>query len=271
MPEEEDAPARVVIVDDEPLARRRIRRLLSSRDDVTLIAECGAGDEAVRVLEKLECDLLFLDIRMPGKDGFEVLRSLETERPPLVVFVTAFNDYAIQAFEAHALDYLLKPFEDERFFQCLDRGLERVRLGRRDQIHRGILHLLGHYRGESSTAEEPVEAKPSAPERLIVKSSGSILFLDPAELDWVQAEGSYLWLHVGETSHLHRETLKRLEDRLPPDRFLRIHRSTIVNLEKVREVKRTRHGEYRVCLTSGATLNVSLSRREALERALKIR
>jgi two-component system LytT family response regulator len=247
------AEIRVLIVDDEPPARERIRGLLADERDITILQECESGLEAVSAIRERSPDLVFLDVQMPGLDGFGVLDALEGERLPVIVFVTAYDAYAVRAFEVHALDYLLKPFDRERF----QATLERVRL------------TLGESAGDST---EPVaaplgESPDRAPlRRLLGRRDGRLIVLKVAEIDWMESAANYVSLHVGKESYLVRETLQSLEGRLDPDQFIRIHRSTIVNLDRVQEIEPYFHGDYIVKLRDGQRLTLSRTYRERVQR-----
>ncbi len=252
---------RTLIVDDEPLARSRIRQLLEAERDVDVIGECANGIAAVEVIRSTAPDLVFLDVQMPGGGGFEVVERVGSEEMPMTVFVTAYDEFALQAFEAQALDYLLKPFEVERF----RRTLQRVR------AHFELRHQeLSAPAGPTGPVGEATMSNGRAGclERFHVRSGSRILFVEAERVDWIGAEGNYLRLHVGRQSHLIRETLSHLEARLDPRRFLRIHRSTIVNLERVRALETVLQREYLVILEDGTKLSSSSTYRARLERAL---
>jgi len=250
---------RTLIVDDEPAARAGLRQLLATDPEIVVAGECASGREAVTAIQDAAPDLLFLDVQMPELDGFGVLREIGTEGVPAVVFVTAFDQYALRAFEVHALDYLLKPFSDARFRESLTRAKEQVRRGRLGQLSRRLAALLDTY-------GEP--APRGYLERLVVKSGGRVTLLQVGEIEWIDADGDYARIHVGKAWHLLRETMKRLEQQLDPARFVRIHRSTIVNLEKVKELQPFYRGEYVVVLHNGVTLKLSRGYRANLEARL---
>jgi two-component system LytT family response regulator len=246
---------RALIVDDEPLARERLRALLTNDDEVEVVGECGDGHEAITAIDTLTPDLVFLDVQMPSVDGFGVVSAVGPERMPLTIFVTAFDQYALKAFEVHALDYLLKPYDQDRF----DTALRRAK------------HRLGHHRIEAGMHEKLLallaDAKPAAPpplERIAIKSGGSVYFLRSEEIDWIEAAGNYTRLHVGKKVHLLRETMTALEGKLDTKRFVRIHRSTIINLERVRELQPYFHGDYVVLLHDGTQLTLSRNYRQKL-------
>ncbi|MFO0965190.1 MAG: LytTR family DNA-binding domain-containing protein [Gemmataceae bacterium] len=245
---------RTLIVDDEPLARQRLRALLTTDADVALLGECGDGAEAVTELGRLRPDLVFLDVQMPVLDGFGVLQALGADWAPEVIFVTAHDHYALKAFEVHALDYLLKPFDKARFASALERAKARIRQGA--GLDERVQALL-----------QSVQPR-SGPERLIVKSAGRIYFIRIDDVDWIEAAANYVRLHVGKEDHLLRESLTALEKRLDPARFARIHRSTIVNLERIRELQPVFHGDYVLILRDGTELAVSRNFRDKLRAAL---
>jgi two-component system LytT family response regulator len=239
---------RAAIVDDEPFARERVRRLLRDAPDIEIVAECPDGFRAVAELSALRPDLLFLDVVMPGKDGFAVLDDLG-DAAPAVIFLTAHDRFAIRAFEAAALDYLLKPFDEERFARALDRA--RRALG-----------------GGAADRARAVAFAPGGLTRFVVKHQGRIRFVKVADVTHIAAEGNYARVHAGGAEHLVRETLASLEDALDPARFVRIHRATIVNLDRVRELAPLWNGNFEVVLDTGARLTLSRRYRASLERRL---
>jgi two-component system LytT family response regulator len=248
---------RAVIVDDEPLARQRVRTLLEADPEIDLIAECADGEQAVAALEEHKPDLVFLDVQMPLLDGFGVLAALEGDWMPVVVFVTAHDRYALKAFEVHALDYLLKPFDRERFQAALERAKAQVRKEQDGDVSEKLFALLQ----DVKDARRPQE-------RLVVKSAGRVYFVRIEDIDWIEAAGNYARLHVGKDTHLLRESMSGLEARLDARKFLRIHRSTIVNLERIRELQPTFHGDYAVTLRDGTELTLSRGYRDKLQELL---
>ncbi|HEY7462125.1 MAG TPA: LytTR family DNA-binding domain-containing protein [Gemmatimonadota bacterium] len=246
--------ARVLIVDDEPFARERIRALLAGEPRVEVVGECGDGRSAVRATLALAPDLLFLDVQMPELNGFAALRAIGVEKAPAVIFVTAFDRYAVEAFEVHALDYLLKPFSEDRFRAALNRALARLEQGEPEDVARRIGALLEEVGGRARDGGRRRHL-----DRLPIRGDGRITFLATGDVDWIEAVGNYARIHSGRTSHLVRETMTALEAKLDPDTFLRIHRSTIVNLGRCRELRPLPHGEYEVLLENGT--RVILSRR----------
>jgi two-component system, LytTR family, response regulator len=246
---------RTLIVDDESLARERLRQLLKSEPEVEVVGECADGQEAVSMIEKEKPDLIFLDIQMPEVDGFGVLEAVKVEPAPVIVFVTAHDKFALRAFEVHAVDYLLKPFDRERFQKALSRALERVR-------HR---EGVGQLEAQSAViAELKPPARPL--DRLAVKTGGRVIFVKLVDLDYIEAAHNYVELHVEKQSHLLRETLNSIEARLPPDKFVRISRSVIVNIERVKELQPLFYGEYTVTLQNGTRLTLSRRYRESLQQ-----
>lgn len=246
---------RTVIADDEPLARERMRSLLGAEQDIEVVAETGDGLATVDAILTHRPDLVFLDIHMPKLDGFGVIEAVGPEQMPTVVFVTAYDKHALRAFEVQALDYLLKPFDDDRFQAALARVRELIEGGQRD-VERRLLALVRDLN------------RPSRPERLVVKSGGRLFFLRIDEIDWVEAAGNYVKLHVGTDAHLMRETMTSIEQRLNPEMFFRIHRSHIVNLERIKELQPWFNGEYVVMLQNGTRLTLSRGYRDKLQERL---
>jgi len=248
---------RVLIVDDEPLARERIAGMLKGDSDIEIIGTCANGRDALAAIQKQSPDLVFLDIQMPEMDGFEVLQKIPPESMPLVIFVTAYDKYALRAFEVFALDYLLKPFDRERFQKALTRVKSEVFHRSESDFQQQVLALL-----------EDLKIRPQSLTRMAVKSGGRIFFLRADEIDWVEAEGNYVRLHVGKESYLLRETIGALEEQLDRRKFLRIHRSTIVNIDRIQELQPWFHGEFRVILRNGTALMLSRTHREKLQELL---
>ncbi len=248
---------RTLVVDDEPLARERIRALLTEQPDIDVIGEARDGEEAVQAILAQEPDLVFLDIQMPKMDGFEVIRTVGPENMPLVVFVTAYDQHALKAFDVRALDYLLKPFDRERFAESIGRVRQAIERSGTDEIGRRLLELVR-------------ELKPGGgrSDRLVIKSAGRLFFLRIDEIDWVEAAGNYVKLHVGTEEHLLRETMNGIEVKLDPDKFFRIHRSRIVNMERIKELQPWFNGEYVVILRNGTKLTLSRGYREKLQERL---
>jgi two-component system LytT family response regulator len=257
---------RTLIVDDEPLARQNLRALLKDDHEVEIINECGSGHEAVRAIQNDPPDLLFLDIQMPEMSGFDVLAKIDTERIPAIIFVTAFDQYALKAFDAHALDYLLKPFADARFEQALRRAKSQIEQREINNLSRKLFALLED-RDQMARAGQTERA--SHLTRLMIKSSSRVFFLKTDEIDWIGADDYYVKLHVGRKTHLLRETMNELETKLDPEKFLRIHRSTIVNIDRIKEMHPHFNGDYIILLHDGTELKLSRSRREQAQSILK--
>lgn len=248
---------RTLVVDDEPPARRRLQELLEKEPDIEVRGAFGDGAEALAAIARETPDLLFLDVQMPGIDGFELLDRVEPDRRPIVVFVTAYDTYALKAFEVRALDYLLKPFSDERFEAALARARERVRSRERESIGEKVLALVG---------APPVRTYVS---RLPVRNRGQVLFLDVSDVEWIEAAGVYATIHEGGRQHLVRESLAAIEARLDPSQFARIHRSAIVAIDRVSALRLDEGGGFRVLLRDGTLLPLSRRQRDALEERLK--
>lgn len=246
-------PMRTLIVDDEPLARDRLRTMLNGESDVEIVGEAGDGRIAVDEIRRLAPDLVFLDIQMPELDGFEVLAEVSAAPPPAIVFVTAYDQYAIKAFEVNALDYLLKPFDRARFLTALERARERLR-AEKTLLPDQIASML---RGIDGTKQHP--------DRLLVRSLGRIHFVKVDEIEWVEAAGNYVKLHVGHDTHLLRETMQALEGKMDQRKFLRIHRSTIVNIDRIKELQPLFHGDYVVILKDSTQLTLSRGYRERVQ------
>jgi two-component system LytT family response regulator len=248
---------RTMIVDDEPLARERLRTLLRQDAECEMVAECDSGTKAIPLIRQHAPDLVFLDVQMPGLDGFGVLAGLEAEHMPHVIFVTAFDQFALRAFESHALDYLLKPFDEQRFSRALQHAKRWIRRGREDDGNRRVLDLL------RSVAQERKYL-----ERIIIKNRGRISFVRTDDVDYIQAAGNYAELRVASECHLLRRTMQALEAELDPSKFVRIHRSTIVNLSRIKELQSSFGGDYVVVMNSGARLTLSRSYRGRLDELL---
>ena len=251
---------RTLIVDDEPLARERVRMMLGMHDDVAVIGEVGDGQQAIAAIRQHRPDLVFLDVQMPSVDGFGVLRALEGETIPHVVFVTAYDQYALRAFEVHALDYVLKPFNAERFSQALQRARAAI------IKHEDADGSVDKDRLRSLVASLTAEQREK--QRIVVKSSGRVFFVKVDDIDWIEAEGNYVRLHMGAQSHLLRETMKGIGSVLDPSQFIRIHRSTIVNADRIRELQPLFHGEYAVILRDGTRLVASRGPDNRLKKLL---
>jgi two-component system, LytTR family, response regulator len=242
--DKQPAALRVLVVDDEPLARCNLTALLSADRDIASVTECGSGMDAIAEIRRASPDLVFLDVQMPECDGFDVLEQLGSELPSTIIFVTAHNEYALRAFEAGALDYLLKPFDDARFRRALSRAKEKI----------------SRY---APLPRQPVD-------RLVVKNPGRVLFLSVADIDWIEAADYYACIHVGDATHLIRRTLAELERDVGGERFFRTHRSVIVNLDRIRGLELQSDGEYEVLLNTGARLRLSRRFRRPLQDRLGV-
>jgi two-component system, LytTR family, response regulator len=262
---------RTLIVDDEVLAREGLRLLMKDDPQIEIIGECVNGYETIRALQLEMPDLLFLDVQMPGMNGFETLAQSQVGRLPTVIFVTAYDDYALQAFEAQALDYLLKPFSDERFYMALKRAKEQVEQKQVKEQNQKLQTLLQKYEDDEQARALTKGQRQTSGfiERLMLKAGARIFFIQTAEIDWIEAADYYALLHVGDKSHLLRETLTELEAKLDPQKFVRIHRSTVVNIERVKELYAQGSGDYAVVLHDGTTLRLSRRRREKLQFLLQ--
>jgi len=246
---------RALVVDDEPLARRAIRRFLGKHVGVDVIGECGDGESAVSAIRERKPDLVFLDVQMPEMDGFQVLSEVGANEMPVTIFVTAYDRYALRAFDANAIDYLLKPIGKERFERALTRAKHRI-AGQvnSDEVRRIISRL------------ERLAAVRTYLDRLSIPKNGRVLFVATKDIDWIEAEGNYVRLHVGNRDYEFRETLAALEEKLNPSEFLRIHRSTIVNIHRIKEIQAWFHGHHRVLLENGTELRMSRYQREIAKK-----
>lgn len=248
------SPIRTVIVDDEPLARRRLVALLQDEPDVSVVAECTHGAAAIEQLGSAEADLLFLDVEMPDHSGFEVLRALGADRVPAVVFVTAYSHYAVDAFEIEAVDYLVKPFDRERFQATLDRVRKKLRVESSQDLVSKLDQIVSR-----------IESKTPEAERLSVRDKDRILFVPVASVDWIEAAGNYVYVHAGQNKYMIRETLRELEMKLAAKKFARIHRSALVNLERVVEMSPWTGGDYILTLQGGRKLTLSRTYKHRLD------
>jgi len=244
---------RTLVIDDEPLARERLAKLLRAEAEIELLGEAANGREAVALIRKEKPDLIFLDVQMPELDGFGVLAELIDDERPSVVFVTAYDKFALKAFDVHAVDYLLKPFDKERFQTALRRALDHLARREPKQMHEQLSALINELRPAQQS------------DRIAVKGQGRVVFLKTNDIDWVEAADNYVSLHVGKESHLLRETMSSIETRLPKE-FLRISRSTIVNTDRIKELQPLFHGEYSVILRDGTKLTLSRSHRDKLQQ-----
>lgn len=265
---------RCLIVDDEPLARRGIRQLLEPNADVQVVGECRNGRETLAALDTLAPDLVFLDVQMPELDGFDVVRARGPARMPFVIFVTAYDEFAVRAFETHALDYLVKPLNEARFAAALDRVRERMRFAEALELTRRIGDLLAAHDRRGDKHADVADASARGPalvptRRLVVPTATGNLVLDVDEIDWIQAEDYYAAVHARGRRHLIRESLASLAQRLDPDRFVRVHRSAIVRLDRIREMRSAGAGESLVVLRDGTRVPVSRRRREQVAELIR--
>lgn len=242
---------RTLIVDDMPLARQRLKRHLRKEPDITIVGESTNGAEAVAAIESIKPDLVFLDVQMPEMDGFQVVETVGVGNMPAVIFVTAFDQFALRAFEVHAIDYLLKPFDEERLQRTLARARKIIQEPENENLDERMRKLLEDFRSE-----------PKYIKRLAVKNAGRTIYLHVDEIDWISAAGNYLELHIGKKTHLIRERLTALEPKLDAERFVRIHRSTLLNVERVKEVHPLFNGDQIVILKDGTELTLSRTYRE---------
>jgi two-component system LytT family response regulator len=248
---------RALVVDDEPLARAMIREMLESDSEVEIVGECANGREAVETIKSAAPDIVFLDIQMPEIGGFEVLESLDSNAHPYVIFVTAYDQYAVRAFEVHALDYLLKPFDRERFEGAWQRAKSQIKLNRTSRRDQDIIALL-----------EELKAGPRYLERLVIKNGGRVFFLHVQDVHCIEAEGNYVRVYDNQKGYLLRETISSLEEQLDPKQFLRIHRSAIVKIDRIKEMQPWFHGEYRIIMENGKQLALSRNYRANLQEAV---
>jgi two-component system, LytTR family, response regulator len=238
---------KILVVDDELLGRKRICSLLDERADIKIVGECGNGREAVEAIQNLKPDLVFLDVQMPEIGGFDVVEIIGAENMPAVIFVTAYDEYAIRAFEISAVDYLLKPFDEERFEKAVDRAKREIK----------TQELLTEIKGNLRKSLKEVKTEPQVLKRVPVKSASGTTFVPTEEIDWISAAGHYLELHIGNKTHLIREKLSVMETKLDPQIFMRIHRSTIVNLDRIKSLHPIFNGDQLVILKNGRELNLS--------------
>jgi len=267
-------PVRVLVVDDEPLARMRIEDVLAHIDGATVVGTAANGVEAVELIRSLKPDLVFLDVQMPGKTGVEVVREIGPNEMPATIFVTAFDQFAVQAFDVAAVDYLVKPFDDERLEAAFERARSRLALEGLGQLREKLLSVLQSPTAPTAAPGSPDSRTPGSPEpylhRLAVESRGKVQSIPVEQIDYIVQSGPYAELHSNGRRHLIREAMQTLEERLDPQKFMRVHRSMIVRLDLVEALHRGTGGDYEVQLKGGARVKVSRSRREALERWLGV-
>jgi two-component system LytT family response regulator len=266
---DERTAIRVLVVDDEPLGRDRVLDLLEQEPETQVVGTAADGAAAVEAIRRLRPDLVFLDVQMPRMTGLDVVREIGPERMPVTIFVTAYDEYALHAFDSAAADYLVKPFRNERFREALRRGRRRVELESRDRLLGRLEELL---QADAAVAAQPPPAVPGPAtrylERVAVQTKGRMRILPVAKIDYITASGTYAELHAGGERYVVRESLQDFEEKLDPERFMRIHRSAIVRLDVVEVLLRRRGSAYEVQLSGGVRLRVGRSRREALERKL---
>jgi two-component system LytT family response regulator len=248
---------RALVVDDEPLAREMIREMLATDTEVEVVGECANGREAIEAIKTSTPDIVLLDVQMPEMGGFEVLESLDRKTTPYVIFVTAYDQYAVRAFEVHALDYLLKPFDRERFEAAWQRAKAQIKLDRTSRRDQDIIALL-----------EELKAGPRYLERLVIKNGGRVFFLHVQDIYCIEAEGNYVRVYDNQKGYLLRETISSLEEQLDPKQFLRIHRSAIVKIDRIKEMQPWFHGEYRIIMENGKQLALSRNYRANLQEAV---
>src|SRR5688572_22612575 len=263
---------RTVIVDDEPLARRGIRARLERAGGYAVVAECGSGREAIGAIREHAPSVVFLDVQMPGVDGFGVIDAIGADRMPIVIFVTAYDTHALRAFEAHAFDYLLKPIDDDRFAVMLDRARRRIVEREESEVARRLAALMYDLRpaldaasaGQAPRRPETSDAVGTMPNRIVIRDRDRVLFVDVSDIDWIGADGDYVRIHAGGKSHLLRDTMAAMEQRLDSASFVRIHRSAIVNVSRIRELRPYSSREYAVILNDGTRLRLSRRYRDRL-------
>lgn len=270
-------PLRVIIVDDENLARRGLKLRLDLYDNVEVVAECANGQEALTAIASVSPDLVFLDIEMPGMSGFDVIARLQSDTLPMIVFVTAYDEYAVQAFRVHAVDYILKPIEDDRLSATLERAAQQREQTESLRVKQQLLTLVQslQHTGSPPLSLEPTGAGDagggdSYPERLPVRDGSSVHFIPIHSIEWIDAAGDYMCIHAAGDTHIMRATMKQLESMLDPRRFIRIHRSTLVNISAVASAELQDNGDYLLTLTAGNSLKVSRNCKDRVRAALSL-
>jgi two-component system LytT family response regulator len=264
------SPLTTIIVDDEALARRGLKLRLAQLEDVEVLAECRNGREAISAIRELQPDLVFLDIQMPGMDGFDVVRELQSDDMPLVVFVTAFDQYAINAFDVHAVDYVLKPVEEQRLEEAVARARERLTASASVERKQRLLDVIVDLTGKSESAIEQLlqSDEPSYPDKLTIRDGADVTLVPTRDIEWVDAAGDYMCVHAQGATHVMRSTMKDLESQLDPSTFQRIHRSTLVNLGRVVSLSSHINGEFFLTLDCGARLKMSRTYKEKVAHFL---
>ncbi|MBI2419674.1 MAG: response regulator transcription factor [Ignavibacteriales bacterium] len=266
-------PIKAVIVDDEMHAREGIRLRVEKNRAIQVVGECASGRQAVQMIDELKPGLIFLDIQMPEMNGFEVLSELKTQPLPAIIFVTAFDSYALKAFEFHAVDYLLKPVNDEKFAEALNLAVQRINLKQLESYTTKVLSVVSDYNslkepGDTAIHEGFSEQKKQYLTRFMIKKRENIFIVSVNDIDWLESEGDYVYIHSGKTKYLLRETLTSLEAKLDPQRFIRIHRSTILNIEKVKQLKATPHGDFDILLANGEMLKMSRTHKAQFQKVI---
>jgi len=262
------SPLNAIIVDDEQLARRGLSLRLQQLPEVDVVAECANGEEALLAVAQHSPDLLFLDIQMPGMDGFEVVEKLQGDDMPLVIFVTAYNEYAVEAFKIHAIDYVLKPVDDDRLHEAVQRAAQhREQAADKERLVKLVMSMTG---GSAASVEALADrdSRDAWPERITIKDGSDIQFVRVADITWIDAAGDYMCIHAAGQTHIMRITMKQLEDMLNPAVFLRVHRSTIVNGRVITGAQALSNGEYLLNLEGGTQLKVSRSYKERIRQFL---
>ncbi len=257
-------PITALIIDDEPLAREALQLLVADRSDTSIVATCKDGREATEAIKRLKPDLVFLDIQMPELDGFGVIKEVGAANMPHVIFVTAYDQYAVKAFETEAVDYLLKPIEDDRFNKALDRAIRRIREERVGELGEQLARLIGRHDQEQGTPSQ----QDGYDTRIMIREKDAVRFVPVESIVWIEAAGDYVMLHTQAKRHLLRESMAGMEKRLDPNEFVRIHRSSIVNMNRISEMRPYFHGDYVVYLDSGKELKLSRRYRKAAEARL---
>jgi two-component system, LytTR family, response regulator len=260
---------RVVVVDDEPMARAGVQKLLRLDPDIEIVGEAGNGRDAIPIIQRVEPDLLLLDIQMPELNGFDVLAALGPQNAPVTVFITAYDQFALRAFEVRALDYLLKPFDDERFHLVMQRAKDEVRRGRSAELSDRLESLLIDYGSRSVAITGTTADSNGYASRILLREGGTVSFQPVDDIDWIEAADYYAKLHVGDAMQLVRYTMNELEKQLDPRRFVRIHRSAIVNVARVKEIRVDYQNHHIVVLHNGKRVPLSRRRRDELERVMQ--
>lgn len=247
-------PIRTIIADDEPKARRRTERMLQKYAEFEVVQSCSDGKETLNAIKKLNPDLVFLDIQMPEYDGFELLEQIEPGHLPRIVFITAYDEFALQAFEVHAIDYLMKPFDADRFEASLQKVKNSIQASPGNEPQNSILELL-----------KTIKDHDHSPDRLMIKKVGKFFFLDPLDIQWIEANGNYVKITCAENHYLVRDSMKNIKSKLNPNIFFRIHRSTIVNIRKIKMLEPWFHGDYKVIMTDGTKFTMTRNYKRLLE------